>query len=115
MLNWDIYFFFHDYISAFLVVFMCAQEDNFRNIMIRAHHNGMTSGDYVFIDPNFISNDDHYRYRSWYKNDSDDVISREAFRHVIHVMKFKLLQFIIVPYVSFIFFALIQFKLQLTY
>nr|XP_022338373.1 atrial natriuretic peptide receptor 1-like [Crassostrea virginica] len=67
------------------IVFMCAEEDNFRNIMIRAHHNGMTSGDYVFIDPNFLTNDDHYRYRSWYKNDSDDVISREAFRHVIHL------------------------------
>lgn len=53
--------------------------------MIRAHRLGMTSGDYVFIDPNFLSNDDHYRYSTWFKNDSDDVISREAYRHVIHV------------------------------
>ncbi|XP_056020479.1 atrial natriuretic peptide receptor 1-like [Ostrea edulis] len=67
------------------IVFMCAKENNFRNIMIRAHHNGMTGGDYVFIDSNFITNDNLYRYRVWYKNDSNDVISREAFRHVIHI------------------------------
>ncbi|XP_061188583.1 atrial natriuretic peptide receptor 1-like [Saccostrea echinata] len=67
------------------IVFMCAENTNFRKIMIRAHYNGMTTGDYVFIDPNFLSNDEQYRYRAWYKNDSDDVISREAFRHVIHL------------------------------
>lgn len=67
------------------IVFICAEDDNFRNIMIRAHRLGMTSGDYVFIDPNFLSNDDHYRYSTWFKNDSDDVISREAYRHVIHL------------------------------
>ncbi|XP_061188878.1 atrial natriuretic peptide receptor 1-like [Saccostrea echinata] len=67
------------------IVFMCARNSNFRKIMIRAHYNGMTSGDYVFIDPNFKANDDQYQYRAWYNNDSDDVISREAFRHVIHL------------------------------
>ncbi|XP_062606321.1 receptor-type guanylate cyclase gcy-6-like, partial [Saccostrea cucullata] len=67
------------------IVFMCARNNNFRRIMIRAHYTGMTNGDYVFIDPNFKANDDQYQYRAWYNNDSDDVISRDAFRHVIHL------------------------------
>ncbi|XP_055995313.1 atrial natriuretic peptide receptor 1-like [Ostrea edulis] len=71
------------------IVFMCAEKNNFRNIMLRAHHSDMTGGDYVFIDSNFKSNDNLYRYRVWYKNDSNDVISREAFRHVIHVTQVR--------------------------
>lgn len=80
-----IYFYQYNIFAFISVVFICAEDDNFRNIMIRAHRLGMTSGDYVFIDPNFLSNDDHYRYRTWFNKDSDDVISREAYRHVIHV------------------------------
>ncbi|XP_062609740.1 atrial natriuretic peptide receptor 2-like [Saccostrea cucullata] len=66
------------------IVFMCARDNNFRRIMIQAHASQMTNGDYVFIDPNFVANDDLYRYRTWFNNDSNDAISREAFRHVIH-------------------------------
>ncbi|XP_061169478.1 atrial natriuretic peptide receptor 1-like [Saccostrea echinata] len=80
----DINSYLFDIKKSARIVFMCARDNNFRRIMIQAHASRMTNGDYVFIDPNFTANDALYRYRTWFNNDSNDAISREAFRHVIH-------------------------------
>lgn len=53
--------------------------------MICVYCFGMIFGDYVFIDFNFLLNDDYYWYSIWFKNDFDDVILREVYCYVIYV------------------------------
>ncbi|KAK3098029.1 hypothetical protein FSP39_015477 [Pinctada imbricata] len=65
------------------IIVVCSSRPNLRRIMLQACRMSMCSGDFVFIDPNFIS--DEEVYNPWLANDTDDAAAREAFKHVLHL------------------------------
>ncbi|XP_075040729.1 atrial natriuretic peptide receptor 3 [Mixophyes fleayi] len=60
------------------VVIMCASSDNVRNIMLAAHRQGMTKGDYVFINIELF-NSSFYGDGSWSRGDKHDVEAKQAY------------------------------------
>ncbi|XP_064649697.1 atrial natriuretic peptide receptor 1-like isoform X2 [Lineus longissimus] len=67
------------------VVLVCGNNPDLRRIMIRAHANGMTSGEYIFITYGLLA----YQAldKPWFKegDDANNTIAKEAYKHVLHV------------------------------
>ncbi|XP_068107351.1 atrial natriuretic peptide receptor 3 [Hyperolius riggenbachi] len=60
------------------VVIMCASGDMVRNIMIAAHRQGLTKGDYVFINIELF-NSSSYGDGSWRRGDKQDLEAKQAY------------------------------------
>ncbi|KAM9329775.1 atrial natriuretic peptide receptor 3 [Gastrophryne carolinensis] len=60
------------------VVIMCAGSDTVRNIMLAAHQQGMTKGDYVFFNIELF-NSSSYGDGSWRRGDKHDVEAKQAY------------------------------------
>lgn len=60
------------------VVIMCASSDTVRNIMLAAHRQGLTKGDYVFINIELF-NSSSYGDGSWRRGDKHDVEAKQAY------------------------------------
>ncbi|XP_056401282.1 atrial natriuretic peptide receptor 3 isoform X2 [Hyla sarda] len=60
------------------VVIMCASSDTVRNILLAAHRQGMTKGDYVFINIELF-NSSSYGDGSWRRGDKHDVEAKQAY------------------------------------
>ncbi|XP_075697800.1 atrial natriuretic peptide receptor 3 isoform X1 [Rhinoderma darwinii] len=60
------------------VVIMCASSDTVRNIMLAAHRQGLTKGDYVFINIELF-NSSLYGDGSWRRGDKHDVEAKQAY------------------------------------
>ena len=69
------------FVVSFPVIYFC-EYDGIRPFMIRACVLGMCNGEYVFIYPWLLLpvND------GWRRGDQYDVIAKEAYKHVIHVI-----------------------------
>ncbi|KAM4808845.1 atrial natriuretic peptide receptor 3 [Rhinophrynus dorsalis] len=60
------------------VVIMCASSDTVRNIMLAAHRQGMTKGDYVFFNIELF-NSSTYGNGSWKRGDKYDLEAKQAY------------------------------------
>nr|XP_020662767.1 atrial natriuretic peptide receptor 3 isoform X1 [Pogona vitticeps] len=60
------------------VVIMCASSDAIRNIMLAAHRQGMTSGDYAFFNIELF-NSSSYGNGSWKRGDKYDLEAKQAY------------------------------------
>nr|AAI70137.1 Natriuretic peptide receptor type C NPR-C [Xenopus laevis] len=60
------------------VVIMCASSDTVRNIMLAAHRQGMTNGDYVFFNIELF-NSSTYGNGSWKRGDKYDLEAKQAY------------------------------------
>ncbi|XP_073476902.1 atrial natriuretic peptide receptor 3 isoform X3 [Aquarana catesbeiana] len=60
------------------VVIMCASSDTVRNIMLAAHRQGLTKGDYVFFNIELF-NSSSYGDGSWRRGDKHDVEAKQAY------------------------------------
>ncbi|KAF7244018.1 Atrial natriuretic peptide receptor 3 [Varanus komodoensis] len=67
--------FFHLFL---LVVIMCASSDAIRNIMLAAHRQGMTNGDYAFFNIELF-NSSSYGNGSWKRGDKYDLEAKQAY------------------------------------
>uniref|UniRef100_A0A8D0HP24 Natriuretic peptide receptor 3 n=1 Tax=Sphenodon punctatus TaxID=8508 RepID=A0A8D0HP24_SPHPU len=57
---------------------MCASGDTIRNIMLAAHRQGLTSGDYAFLNIELF-NSSSYGNGSWKRGDKHDVEAKQAY------------------------------------
>ncbi|XP_019387467.1 PREDICTED: atrial natriuretic peptide receptor 3 isoform X1 [Crocodylus porosus] len=64
--------------AADRVVIMCASGDTIRNIMLAAHRQGMTNGDYVFFNIELF-NSSSYGNGSWKRGDKHDLEAKQAY------------------------------------
>ncbi|XP_066472987.1 atrial natriuretic peptide receptor 3 isoform X2 [Tiliqua scincoides] len=60
------------------VVIMCASSDAIRNIMLAAHRQGLTNGDYVFFNIDLF-NSSSYGNGSWKRGDKYDLEAKQAY------------------------------------
>ncbi|KAG8429621.1 hypothetical protein GDO86_019684, partial [Hymenochirus boettgeri] len=60
------------------VVIMCASSDTVRNIMLAAHRQGMTNGDYIFFNIELF-NSSTYGNGSWKRGDKYDLEAKQAY------------------------------------
>nr|XP_056704600.1 atrial natriuretic peptide receptor 3 isoform X2 [Euleptes europaea] len=60
------------------VVIMCASSDAIRNIMLAAHRQGMTNGDYAFFNIELF-NSSSYGNGSWKRGDKYDLEAKQAY------------------------------------
>ncbi|KAM4049956.1 atrial natriuretic peptide receptor 3 isoform 2-T2 [Anomaloglossus baeobatrachus] len=60
------------------VVIMCASSDTVRTIMLAAHRQGLTKGDYVFFNIELF-NSSSYGDGSWRRGDKHDLEARQAY------------------------------------
>ncbi|XP_053265266.1 atrial natriuretic peptide receptor 3 isoform X2 [Podarcis raffonei] len=60
------------------VVIMCASSDAIRNIMLAAHRQGMTNGDYAFFSIELF-NSSSYGNGSWKRGDKYDLEAKQAY------------------------------------
>ncbi|XP_048358668.1 atrial natriuretic peptide receptor 3 isoform X2 [Sphaerodactylus townsendi] len=60
------------------VVIMCASSDSIRNIMLAAHRQGMTNGDYAFFNIELF-NSSSYGNGSWKRGDKYDLEAKQAY------------------------------------
>ncbi|KAM9137972.1 atrial natriuretic peptide receptor 3 isoform 1-T1 [Pangshura tecta] len=60
------------------VVIMCASGDTIRNIMLAAHRQGMTNGDYAFFNIELF-NSSSYGNGSWKRGDKHDLEAKQAY------------------------------------
>ncbi|XP_053145608.1 atrial natriuretic peptide receptor 3 isoform X2 [Hemicordylus capensis] len=60
------------------VVIMCASSDAIRNIMLAAHRQGMTNGDYAFFNIELF-NSSSYGNGSWKRGDKHDPEAKQAY------------------------------------
>ncbi|XP_077203047.1 atrial natriuretic peptide receptor 3 isoform X2 [Paroedura picta] len=60
------------------VVIMCASSNAIRNIMLAAHRQGMTNGDYVFFNIELF-NSSSYGNGSWKRGDKYDLEAKQAY------------------------------------
>ncbi|KAJ6656114.1 hypothetical protein lerEdw1_004165 [Lerista edwardsae] len=60
------------------VVIMCASSDTIRNIMLAAHRQGLTSGDYAFFNIELF-NSSSYGNGSWKRGDKYDLEAKQAY------------------------------------
>uniref|UniRef100_U3JHG8 Receptor ligand binding region domain-containing protein n=1 Tax=Ficedula albicollis TaxID=59894 RepID=U3JHG8_FICAL len=70
--------------SSFLlgsVVIMCASGDTIRNIMLAAHRQGMTNGDYAFFNIELF-NSSSYGNGSWRRGDKYDLEAKKAYSYL---------------------------------
>ncbi|KAM3824903.1 atrial natriuretic peptide receptor 1 [Vipera latastei] len=70
------------------IVYVCCAPDIFRALMLQAHHEGLTAGDYAFfyIDlfgTSLRSSTFPDRTRPWRRGDGDDGAAREAYKAVM--------------------------------
>jgi hypothetical protein len=63
------------------VVVLCTDMD--RRVLLRAHRKGMANGDYVFLTPGTLPNDE-VDVR-WREGDEDDDKAKDIFRFVLYV------------------------------
>ncbi|XP_074064203.1 atrial natriuretic peptide receptor 3 isoform X4 [Macrotis lagotis] len=60
------------------VVIMCANSNTIRNIMLTAHRQGMTNGDYAFFNIELF-NSSSYGDGSWKRGDKHDLEAKQAY------------------------------------
>ncbi|POI30399.1 hypothetical protein CIB84_005854 [Bambusicola thoracicus] len=81
---------FHKVLELFLicvfcflppVVIMCASGDTIRNIMLAAHRQGMTNGDYAFFNIELF-NSSSYGNGSWRRGDKHDLEAKKAYSYL---------------------------------
>ncbi|XP_028916247.1 atrial natriuretic peptide receptor 3 isoform X2 [Ornithorhynchus anatinus] len=60
------------------VVIMCANSDSIRSIMLTAHRQGMTNGDYAFFNIELF-NSSSYGDGSWKRGDKQDLEAKQAY------------------------------------
>uniref|UniRef100_A0ACB8EPI5 Nitrogen permease regulator 3 n=1 Tax=Sphaerodactylus townsendi TaxID=933632 RepID=A0ACB8EPI5_9SAUR len=60
------------------IVIMCASSDSIRNIMLAAHRQGMTNGDYAFFNIELF-NSSSYGNGSWKRGDKYDLEAKQAY------------------------------------
>nr|XP_020666428.1 atrial natriuretic peptide receptor 1 isoform X1 [Pogona vitticeps] len=70
------------------IVYVCCAHDIFHELLLHAHHEGLTAGEYAFffIDPFGASlQSSHFpdRQLPWRRGDGHDVIAREAYKAVM--------------------------------
>ncbi|NXF40728.1 ANPRC protein, partial [Nyctibius bracteatus] len=63
------------------VVIMCASGDTIRNIMLAAHRQGMTNGDYAFFNIELF-NSSSYGNGSWRRGDKHDLEAKKAYSYL---------------------------------
>ncbi|NWR76218.1 ANPRC protein, partial [Centropus unirufus] len=63
------------------VVIMCASGDTIRNIMLAAHRQGMTNGDYAFFNIELF-NSSSYGNGSWKRGDKHDLEAKKAYSYL---------------------------------
>ncbi|KAM6229867.1 atrial natriuretic peptide receptor 3 isoform 2-T2 [Porphyrio hochstetteri] len=63
------------------VVIMCASGDTIRNIMLAAHRQGMTNGDYAFFNIELF-NSSSYGNGSWRRGDKHDIEAKKAYSYL---------------------------------
>lgn len=65
---------------------LAAPKEDRRRFMLKAHENGMTTGDYVFYTIDMLPDEEIIDPESvWKGNDGKDAAAREAFESVFHV------------------------------
>ncbi|NXU51979.1 ANPRC protein, partial [Turnix velox] len=63
------------------VIIMCASGDTIRNIMLAAHRQGMTNGDYAFFNIELF-NSSSYGNGSWRRGDKQDFEAKKAYAYL---------------------------------
>ncbi|NXL32075.1 ANPRC protein, partial [Glaucidium brasilianum] len=63
------------------VVIMCASGDTIRNIMLAAHRQGMTNGDYAFFNIELF-NSSSFGNGSWRRGDKHDLEAKKAYSYL---------------------------------
>ncbi|NXY41550.1 ANPRC protein, partial [Ceuthmochares aereus] len=71
----------HDLQTGERVVIMCASGDTIRNIMLAAHRQGMTNGDYAFFNIELF-NSSSYGNGSWKRGDKHDLEAKKAYSYL---------------------------------
>ncbi|XP_007895387.1 atrial natriuretic peptide receptor 3 isoform X1 [Callorhinchus milii] len=61
------------------IVIMCASSQNIRKVMLEAHRQGMTKGDYVFFNIELF-NSSTFGNGSWKQGDAFDSVAKQAYR-----------------------------------
>ncbi|NXY88484.1 ANPRC protein, partial [Alcedo cyanopectus] len=71
----------HDLQTGERVIIMCASGDTIRNIMLSAHRQGMTNGDYAFFNIELF-NSSSYGNGSWRRGDKHDLEAKKAYSYL---------------------------------
>ena len=70
----------------FTVVLICVEEHLLRKVMLAAHGQGMTNGEYVFIYPNLLPSENWEQlYLDSNDTDYNNTIAMEAYKPLIQV------------------------------
>ncbi|XP_042295204.1 atrial natriuretic peptide receptor 1 isoform X2 [Sceloporus undulatus] len=75
-------------LAADLVVYVCCSPEIFHELMVHAHHEGLTTGDYAFFYIDLFAESlqsSHFpdRRHPWQRGDGNDAIAREAYKAVM--------------------------------